>query len=1079
MKPNLTIRIPSIIAQWSKAAATGNTGVLMVALTLILAPLPRANANESSPLAGAAVLGDVDLLQRYPTKLTAGDTRPDQARSWEFTDADVFRVSRFHLEGGKTLRIDVGSADLGIGHCADGAVWAVLIPQQSGELTFSTNREEAIAHVWLRFHPEEIARVFPPETVSAGGATNLLAQMRAIANAKMTSSWQAGGRAMIPEPKDLTVDVDTKDGPRRFFSVDTAAHTAQYWAAFENGLVKLPPAITTALAETTFDQLWEAFDQKYAMFVLRPEVDWAKLREQYRPKALASKSTYEFAEVCADMLKNLRDLHIWLTVAGADMPVFNRPRSANANPQACRAILGDLKREGRVVWAVTTNNIGYIAIYGWNDSKIPTECGEALEQMRDTRGLIVDVRLNGGGGEPLAGQFAGRFLEKEFVYAYSQFRNGPSHTNLTEKYERKVAPRGPWRYNRPVLLLIGQKCMSSNESFIGMMTGDPEVTTMGDHTCGSSGNPEIVRLPLDLTVSVPQWIDYLPDGTPLDERGFQPQIPFQPAPGAFEGNRDDLLGAAIARLSQMSLPDKPIPGPVFEPETSQLPDHSRDVQEEARDPSRPKVVSVMPTNGALSVASVTEIHVRFDRPMDPLSLKLDWESGGFLDCEFPKYDPDKYEFAIPVHLAPGALQQVVVNNPGRGDENLGDQRKHRPRDGFQSVDHRLAGLFVWRFRTQGTPSPARSTPPQVTTISPAPGSQVPFRTFLEIQFDQPMTPPAEAFPYLVSKAGSNEPRMISRVQYDVARHAFRIPLLLAPNEKTEFTLTGFRSVAGVPARPVNLQYQVSDEELAKADREKIEAGTAEPRLLDLLETMKQKRMQLTSLSERVQDLTLSQKDGLFYELRSQSATFKWQKPDQYYGDATGPMLMCNDFRIGSDGQHWWWHNESARWTLFIVCPVAEMHELNVSICDPFDLTHMTPTAAATKLGLNYAGVCKVVAADCLQVEAWQIVRLSKAAPFGSLIQWWIDPRNYRPAQITLFGSGYVSRTRFLYDRVNESLPAGDFAVPKLEGLSPTPPETLGQGYTNRFINLRDGSDGRMSVRWGKKGPEGTSSSGLN
>ena len=337
-----------------------------------------------------------------------------------------------------------------------------------------------------------------------------------------------------------------------------------------------------------FDQMWEAFDQKYAMFVLRPEVDWAKLREQYRPKALASKSTYEFADVCADMLKKLRDLHVWLTVAGANVPVYNRPRSANANPQAYRTILGGLNQTGSVAWAITTNHIGFIAIFGWNDAKIPAECGEALEKMRDTRGLIVDVRLNGGGDEPTAEKVAGRFLEKEFVYAYSQFRNGPSHTNLTEKYERKVAPRGPWRYNRPVVLLIGQKCMSSNESFIGMMTGDPQVTTMGDHTCGSSGNPEIVNLPLEMTVSVPQWIDYLPDGTPLDERGFQPQIPFTPGPGAFEGDRDDLLAAALARLSQAPLPDKPIEGPVFERATADLPDHSQGVKEEAQDHRGPR-----------------------------------------------------------------------------------------------------------------------------------------------------------------------------------------------------------------------------------------------------------------------------------------------------------------------------------------------------------------------------------------------------------------------------------------------------------------------------------------------------------
>jgi len=56
--------------------------------------------------------------------------------------------------------------------------------------------------------------------------------------------------------------------------------------------------------------------------------------------------------------------------------------------------------------------------------------------------------------------------------------------------------------------------------FIGMMTGATNVTTMGARTAGSSGNPKIINLPLDITVSVPRWITYLPDGTtPLDERG--------------------------------------------------------------------------------------------------------------------------------------------------------------------------------------------------------------------------------------------------------------------------------------------------------------------------------------------------------------------------------------------------------------------------------------------------------------------------------------------------------------------------------------------------------------------------------
>ena len=175
----------------------------------------------------------MDLLKKYPTTLTAGDANPGKARPWQFTETDIFQVSGFTLEVGKQLRVETQAADLGIGHCADGAVWAVLIPREEGKLTSSAaTNEEKVAHVWLRFHPAQINRIFPPETVSRPGSRNLQERMRAIADAKFRSSWHGGNNAMIPEPKDLTVDVDTKGGPRRFFVVDTEAKTAEYAAAF-------------------------------------------------------------------------------------------------------------------------------------------------------------------------------------------------------------------------------------------------------------------------------------------------------------------------------------------------------------------------------------------------------------------------------------------------------------------------------------------------------------------------------------------------------------------------------------------------------------------------------------------------------------------------------------------------------------------------------------------------------------------------------------------------------------------------------------------------------------------------------
>jgi Bacterial Ig-like domain len=183
----------------------------------------------------------VNLLEKYPTKLTTGLLEPAQARAWQFNQNDIFRVSSFQLEVGGKLKVETGPADLGIGHCADGAVFAILVPTEKSALTRGgAGGPESIAHIWLRFHPSEINRLIPPDTVSAGtNGAAALPKMHAIAGAKFRASYHAGMNAMIPEPKDKTVDVDTKSGVRRFFMVDTQAGKAEYVAAFEKQPVRL------------------------------------------------------------------------------------------------------------------------------------------------------------------------------------------------------------------------------------------------------------------------------------------------------------------------------------------------------------------------------------------------------------------------------------------------------------------------------------------------------------------------------------------------------------------------------------------------------------------------------------------------------------------------------------------------------------------------------------------------------------------------------------------------------------------------------------------------------------------------
>lgn len=186
-------------------------------------------AGEDSPVAKATK--NVGLLQVYPTNLKMGCTDSAKARKWTFRPEDIFELSKFSLSVGDELKLKTKTADVGIGHCKDGAVWALVIPRTSGTMqTVGTKEPQDIDHIWLRFHPAEIENLFPPETVSTPGNEKRFTRMQQIANWKIRISWQGNGRALIPGRKDMTVDVDTRNRREYFFGVKRKAVIVQHVA---------------------------------------------------------------------------------------------------------------------------------------------------------------------------------------------------------------------------------------------------------------------------------------------------------------------------------------------------------------------------------------------------------------------------------------------------------------------------------------------------------------------------------------------------------------------------------------------------------------------------------------------------------------------------------------------------------------------------------------------------------------------------------------------------------------------------------------------------------------------------------
>ncbi len=490
----------------------------------------------------------VDLAQRYPATLDFSQRGP--GLSWTCDQRDVWRLTQFTYSMTDSFRLSTGPAEVVFGCHGTDVLWAAVFPDEPGEIAAAAEGQgEHPTSVWLRFHPARLGELFPPDTVLGQGKRSMVPRGKRLAALKMSSCWQAGGRPKVPWKRSITVDVETREGPRRFYSIDTRAGTVEYVDAFRMRTVPKPKPIDRVAALEAFDTVWRAFDREYAMFVVKPDVDWASLRDVYRPQAESAQDNIELGMVLAEMIACLQDLHAHVQVDGETLPGYQRRRPLNGSFDAVSRLVGPVTNtRQQLAYARSDDGIGYINVYGLQNRRLPELFDEALQKMEASRGLIVDLRFNGGGSEPLGQQMAGRFLDKRRVYSLNQYRNGPKHEDLGTKLQRACEPAGPWRYVGPVIVLQGQRTMSSAESFLLMLAQCPQATTMGDRSAGSSGNPRRVQAAGGIIVNLPRWLDMEPSGRPIDAVGILPEVPIEATPEDFTAESDPVLAAALKNL---------------------------------------------------------------------------------------------------------------------------------------------------------------------------------------------------------------------------------------------------------------------------------------------------------------------------------------------------------------------------------------------------------------------------------------------------------------------------------------------------------------------------------------------------
>ncbi len=190
--------------------------------------------------------------------------------------------------------------------------------------------------------------------------------------------------------------------------------------------------------------------------------------------------------------------------------------------------------------------IGYIRLNdSLGDRSVVAAFDRALDRLRSTSGLIIDLRNTPGGGNSNAARgILGRFVSREQPYQKHVLPAEERDTGVRRSWFELVTPRGA-RYSRPVAVLVGRWTGSMGEGLAIGFDATGAGTIVGTAMAGLVGATMRLTLPrTGIGINLPSERLYHVDGKPRE--GFQPRVAVDIARA--RSDRDPFIEAAVQVL---------------------------------------------------------------------------------------------------------------------------------------------------------------------------------------------------------------------------------------------------------------------------------------------------------------------------------------------------------------------------------------------------------------------------------------------------------------------------------------------------------------------------------------------------
>lgn len=239
------------------------------------------------------------------------------------------------------------------------------------------------------------------------------------------------------------------------------------------------------------------------------------------------------------------------------------------------------KNKGLLEHKTFDNNIAYVALNSFSDNKIDTLFKNLLPSLEKAKGIIIDLRYNGGGDDGIAFNILKHFIQNTvltgssstvrildpYLKAIGRYVNVADTTGHTDKRDAWLLYNGYAVYGKPgiwrleidqsihkilvpVVILIGKNTASAAEDFLIAADNQKHIITIGEHTNGSTGMPYRFDLPEGGSARICVKRDTYPDGREFVGYGVQPDVRVVTTVKDYLENKDVVLEAALQYLKK-------------------------------------------------------------------------------------------------------------------------------------------------------------------------------------------------------------------------------------------------------------------------------------------------------------------------------------------------------------------------------------------------------------------------------------------------------------------------------------------------------------------------------------------------